>query len=809
MQIGRSNLYLNDRSFLQNWTLTFKESYTEKKFSLEKLRFHTQSLHFLLIWFTFLICLLYLSDQLAFHESLYLFMFPILSYLIKNPQIKRIIQQVPFTLWQVKFFNEGSLGECFGIVLPSFFINFFSLSSWTISVPYLVLDGITMYYINPNVKLNIFLCISTYIIILGSLEKDFRDIWRLYSSTKKTNSLNKALYDNFAGAEFLVNAEGKIIYYNNCALNLIKKLKRPVEILKSGYFYDFFPEFYDSAQALVQNSLKGQLHEELHVFKYQDEENNSLEVGFLLNSCQFTWTSGNCSRIICIDVSGHISKKQLILNCLRDIQSYLEYLNKQLIQIYSESNEIPLEFITIFYRINQHFKGVEAIQGHFAGEIEVKSENFDVHSEVLNTIELLYLKICNHNVHVVYTKEQAVPDAVVGDKALHNLLVFSIFDFVIQNAIEGTEVFILLQVAGAGSNELVLSYKITFKSEKVTNVDIESLFTIRKNCEYVKDLNEIHLASKRFGTGMASVDTILIAIKGYLLPMHSEVVQNKVIINFCVPFLTNNRKVKTKLIQISKSTIRETNLTSKWIPDLGIYNKVDNGDLNILKDQVNLVNSRQKSLKICVQPCEDLKIISEPPHGSIFINSVSEPDLIEGNDVQEKLKNYEIPSISIKKEGQKFRMRSFFSIEYNEMKNLVFIDENDEVKNSLKNLENLKVNIWWAEDSEIGLKMCEEILREGKIVTCFLLNIDRSADKFIVEKVKKLENEFSANVHICGLSFVPADLNYCKLIDVKHFSNFYLVVKPISCTQISALISKLERLENSLNVMHEVNPRLV
>lgn len=769
MYKNRSNLYLSDRSFLQNWSLTFKEPNTEKKYITECFRFHSQSLKVLLLLFILLALFLYLSNQLTLQESLILLILPIPSLPIKNILIKRILLQIPCLLWQYNFFKQGTLGECFGIMIPSVFLNFYSLNSWKTSLPFFMLDGLTMYKISPDGKTNILLTIFVYTVVLCTLEKDFRDVWRLYSSTQKSNCLNKALWDNFSGAELLVNNEGKIIYYNKCALNLMKKLKRPVEILKSGNFSDFFPDFQDSAQALVQISLKGQLHEELHVFKYQDEENNTLEAGFLLNSCLFTWTSGNCSRIICLDVSGHISKKQLILCCLRDIQSYLEYLNKQLILIFGDSGEISQEFITIFYRVNQHFKGVEAIQAHFAGEIEVKSECFNVHCEVHNTIELLYFKICSHNVQVVYTREQGVPNAVIGDKALHNLLVFSVLDFVVQNALDESEIFVLLQVAAADSNELILSYRITFRSVKLTNFDIESLFTVRKNCNFIKDLNEIHSASKRFGTGIASADTILIALKGYLLPMFSEVDTHKVIINICLPFKASTRIVNSDLIQISRTTIKETNLTSKWVPDLGIYRKSENGDLSILKDQVNLVNSQQKSLKICVQPCENLKIKLNSEKNSFLFSSVSEQEMVEGNDIQEKLDSCNYLEASKKKNSIQ-RIRSFFLLEFKENKNLVVVDKNDEVKKSFSDLENLKINFWWAENVENGLKICHEILMQGKAITAFLFSIDRVTDRTVVEKVKKLGGEFNGDINICGMSNVPADLNYCKLIDIKNFS---------------------------------------
>ena len=143
--------------------------------------------------------------------------------------------------------------------------------------------------------------------------------------------------------------------------------------------------------------------------------------------------------------------------------------------------------------------------------------------------------------------------------------------------------------------------------------------------------------------------------------------------------------------------------------------------------------------------------------------------MVEGNDIQEKLDSCNYLEASKKKNSIQ-RIRSFFLLEFKENKNLVVVDKNDEVKKSFSDLENLKINFWWAENVENGLKICHEILMQGKAITAFLFSIDRVTDRTVVEKVKNLGGEFNGDINICGMSNVPADLNYCKLIDIKNFS---------------------------------------
>jgi hypothetical protein len=604
------------------------------------------------------------------------------------------------------------------------------------------------------------------------MEKDFRDIWHLYSSFKKSNSLNKALWDNFPGAELLVSNDGKIIYFNKCSLKLMKKLKRPEELLKNGYFADLFPDFQGPAHQLLQHAIRGEMHEELHVFKYQDSENGVQQAGFLITSVLFSWVSGNCSRIMCLDVTGHISKKQMILNSLRDVKSYLEYLKKQLIQQFNENQAASKEFITFFYRVYQQFKGIETIQSHFSGQIEVFSHNFDINSEILNSIEMLYLKASSHNITFTYTKEQAIPNVVKGDKSLHNVALFNIIDFAIQNATEGSQIVLFLTVSSAGTKELIISYKLTFFSEKVTNSDIESIIEVRKNGSNPKDIDDIHSINKKFGAGLACFDTILLALKGFLIPSNDQPDQKRVSVHFCLPFRPASKALPADSIQISEKVFRETPLTLMWKPDLGIYRKSESGDYDMLRDQVAIFNSRAKIPKIAIQNCSAVEI--NPNEKSVYENSISEADICEENDASDRIKGHSInPGLTMKKNfvSPVIRYRSSSRIDFSNKKCLVIVDEGGDTKSSLERFEDIHENIIWAESNLKGLQICRGLLEEKQKVSAFLFSLNKISDKDLIKEVRSFESSFNAQVPLCGLSLVPSDVNYCKLLDLKNFSN--------------------------------------
>ena len=143
----------------------------------------------------------------------------------------------------------------------------------------------------------------------------------------------------------------------------------------------------------------------------------------------------------------------------------------------------------------------------------------------------------------------------------------------------------------------IISYKITFRSERITNLDIESLFTCRKDgTAGAADIEQMLESMTRHGEGVVAINAILTAMNGYLIPMNSEMDKGKVIINICLPFHSATKALKTDLVQIAKNMVNETPLTSKWKPDPTIFRNYPVVEDNIIKDQVSLVNSNYRLL---------------------------------------------------------------------------------------------------------------------------------------------------------------------------------------------------------------------
>ena len=649
MESKGSNLFRGDRSFGQSWNLRFSESSTEKKFKIDIARFHWDSMKILILFTVLTFLFLHFFHSFPLNSLILGLTSILLSLPCENLQIKRLILQfLPF-LWESTFFHKGSLPECIGALIPSLFLNFYLLNSWLYSLPLFILDGFYLNHLVPDHSLNILLSLLSVVTLASVLEKDFRDLWHLYSSYKKSNSLNQSLWDNFPGVELLVNKDGKIINSNKCASILLNKQKRPQEILKSGKFLNFFPDFEAQSHNLIQKSVHGEMIEDFAFTTIEDQDGKRKEVSFLVTADLFSWVTGNCSRIMCIDVTTHIARKQMILSCFKVLNSYLKHFMATLIKTFAQKEPISQDLLTTFYRINCDFKGIESIQSHFSGEIMIKSENFNLNSEILNIIEVLFSKCCSKNISIAYTKEQAIPAALSGDRSLHNVVIYAIVDYAIINSIEDSEIFLLAQVAAASSEEITISFKLTFSSDKVKNLDVESLIMNRKNSTNIKELDQMQRLCDSYGQAISSLDTILLGLRGYLVPVNSEIDSKKVIINICIPFSTTSAIVKPNLIKIYSNRIQETPLTCKWKSQgKNSYQNFDQNKIEEMK-QACIINSNSRLLNNSIEFCDYLQI---PPlsqilqNSSYYESSVGEIDIGEASDASSKMMSYAfIPNI--------------------------------------------------------------------------------------------------------------------------------------------------------------------
>lgn len=168
-------------------------------------------------------------------------------------------------------------------------------------------------------------------------------------------------------------------------------------------------------------------------------------------------------------------------------------------------------------------------------------------------------------------------------------------------------------------------------------------------------MSEIIDAVRFCGTSVAIIDTLLLALQGYLVPVNSEVDRQKVIISICLPFHTEAKEVHTEILEICSKVAQDTPLTSKWRPELIPFERRLTGESQIIRDQLALVNSKARMAKRAVVSCENIMVESTVSRKSLHVvvnkceseseSFSSDQDLVEENDASSKMSTYNVPNL--------------------------------------------------------------------------------------------------------------------------------------------------------------------
>ena len=449
MEFGQTNLFLGDHTYRQSYSLKFREISTEQKYTYECAKLYSRSNTFLWIWFIinwFLFSFLAFSLMACMISSLFL----ILSYNFIGLIAKITIFQIYFTIWVIYSLKELTIIECIGIYIPSLIFNFYLLNSWTILFSIHICQAI-MFYLQTNTNpFNLFLSIIIITLIKYAIEKDYRDMWHLYSSYKKSDCIHKNLWTNSPNASFLVNSQGCIILANNAADNIIEPCLEKGFAKGINKIESVFNSKWKTFRKVLDKIMKRQnINEEIIkqklINKIRAEDMN--DIGYLIKSDTIPWNSDNSIRIIFIDISTHITKKLILIHCCKGIDSNLKILYKNIFYCLLQNMTFSCVPLTLFHTMHYKFRDTMLLQSLFYNKIDIRQEHFDPHSEVQNIIEMAFLKICDLKLSLNYTKEKGIPSSVIGDKYLHNQALHSILDLVLDNALENSDIQILIQVS--------------------------------------------------------------------------------------------------------------------------------------------------------------------------------------------------------------------------------------------------------------------------------------------------------------------------------------------------------------------------
>ena len=448
MDSKQPNLFIANRNYKQSWFLTFTENSTEKMYMTDGYR--SQFSSFFYLWFYFLVywcyfSLSYISPGLHILSSFFL----VLCKFFNSAFSSLVIIQLYIIFWELNSLQSCSALECVGIFLPSLVLHLYLSKSLAYFIGSIFLTSI---FLNSYTETSLSNLISGMVInisIFFAIEKDNRDLWHLYSSYKKSDSVFQNLWLNSPRANFILDSQGYVIHKNKAAEAVLKQKLSHDALMQPNINLEPVINL-KRFHSLLEKTLKGEEVEEelLNHKKLRTINKESLaSLGYLLKGSSIYWYSTNCSWIILTDLSISRAKKVMIIESLKQVEDILWQSYKEITELYRNEEELIPEIFELFCKLCQSARDIIILERRFFDKPDPRFEHFDAHSELMTLIETFYQKASNTNLSLLYTKEQGVPNSVIGDKILHNEVIYSIMNLITENACPGSDAYIFLQVS--------------------------------------------------------------------------------------------------------------------------------------------------------------------------------------------------------------------------------------------------------------------------------------------------------------------------------------------------------------------------
>ncbi|CAG9327294.1 unnamed protein product [Blepharisma stoltei] len=635
-----SNLYYQDQYFEQNKYLQFKDSSTEKRYSSDIIKSRANSLTYICVWSIAIALCLFILGDITLYEffSFFSACLPWLAARNSSPLLQRILLEIPNFMILSKIISNGNFFESLAGFLSSFIITLLLYPHWTKFLLFSTMEIIVLFFTNHLKNPGVILTAFTYTLIFSLGEKDFRALWRIYQTMKKSNATYYSFFQNLHSAVFIVNSSGSIIQFNKKAAKMMARM-----CPNSRNFIDmFFLEYRELIELLIKNAiLKGCPGKEELLFK-QFEKDIEFSKGEILGCSIYAesikWKAENCALLMCDDITDNINNKALMMRYIRDSKPAVEAFGKSLANDIDNTQLRSKENFQEYMNIKYYYYTCSIYQSVFFNSIVLSKDSFSIDDDIQNTIEILYGKAQRKSITVTYQKDQGIPKSVIGDQSIHFYILQTTFAFAIEKALPNSEIYLRAEISSAVGKELYVSYTLVIRTRKLNSNDVKKLFHVKRTERQRISMDEIVENCVQSGFGIALFDSILVFLKGEISEAAMEDYgSDKFSLIWKIPYSLSDKAAKSKIIRITANQTYETPLTSKWKPQP--ENRID--ECQQLSNQIIRLRSRGRdsfSMKFEMQTVGNISI--ESIHHCSTFSSFDVSDLDENPDIAHKICSY-------------------------------------------------------------------------------------------------------------------------------------------------------------------------
>jgi hypothetical protein len=507
------HLCISAKQYAQKPDLSFRNSSLNSRFKLEVSRINKPNLQVLHVFAALLgavFGVIRLSPPLVlFSAAAYS-----LAYAKLKPELLLRAGSALLVIPQLALMDSGGLSEavlCFA--LPTL-LHFFNSEDWKNLGKTAVAQLVVIAWATNAHWLVLWVGLGLNLAVYGMLESFLIDFWVVKDAYKKSNTQHWGLFDNSEAGVLIVDLEGKVKYYNRTVFNFTTQRTS----LHNSAVKTFFPEHLP-IDTILETCAKGSCFQTLVTLSTYSQAISDSPQGILaynLTAEPTSFIGGNCIKMTLQDASQMVKQLNLAQAGLSELKNSCSLMSRELERCV-KFDEVP--HLSDLARMNSLFFGMSSLvswQLYCLGSVEFRDRQFDIRSEVVDTIEHSVSKYLDKLDDLILIFDACFPTEVVGDVEHHNSLLKGLLGFVLKTIAEDGAIKVYCDIAvrtrQAADVEFKLSYKLVYPSSTVNREDLNYLTTSEQ-----LDFDAIISSSKKHGTAFAMMPVVLRALGGTMI----------------------------------------------------------------------------------------------------------------------------------------------------------------------------------------------------------------------------------------------------------------------------------------------------
>jgi hypothetical protein len=395
------------------------------------------------------------------------------------------------------------------------------------------------------------------------LEKDFKDMWILLDSNKRTLMQYLALIDNLNLAFFLLDNQGKILTSNKEAKEVCKAYFPNSD--RGVLLQELIPDHSEHIESIIINLCMGQ--SSIFDINLQNRDHHGL---YKVIIKRISFVGDHVFSVVFLDITDNYQLQQSFFDIwFKNSEQTLAQLKEM--DISSEYDCLkPEDFNNLEYVLLDNFYVIIAF-GDKLGKISCKKNLFCAQAELEDIINCVWKKAEKKELNVNLVLDEDLPKGIEGDRLMIKLLYRSLMDYMIKYSSAKGYITISVKVemrrlSQDGPMERFLKLKLMFLGSELSLYDLEYYF--KKRVNMMINYREMMEVSDKNGISIGVMHILM----RYLQVTVDEILiepafENKISVSLLIPInsVPDSRNTRGR-IGVIYGNRNLNDIRTRWVP---------------------------------------------------------------------------------------------------------------------------------------------------------------------------------------------------------------------------------------------------